>query len=81
MNETNTTESLLTKLKKFIQSLAGGRMRHIALNAEAIDRVLAGDDAAPGGGALSPGEVGPAVRRVCRLLHDAALVRRLWASR
>jgi hypothetical protein len=56
-------------------------MRHIALNAEAIDRVLAGDDAAPGGGALSPGEVGPAVRRVCRLLHDAALVRRLWASR
>ncbi len=51
-------------------------MRHIALNAEAINRVLAGDDAA-----LSLGEVGPAVRRVCRLLHDAALVRRLWASR
>jgi hypothetical protein len=56
-------------------------MRHIALNAEAIDRVLAGEDAAPGGGTLSPGAVGPAVRRVCRLLHDAALVRGLWASR
>lgn len=56
-------------------------MRHIALNAEAIDGGLAGENAAPGGGTLSPGAVGPAVWQVCQLLHDAALVRGLWASR
>jgi hypothetical protein len=56
-------------------------MRHIALNAEAIDGVLAGDDAAPGGGALPSGQTGPAVQRVCRLFHDAALARTPWANR
>jgi len=55
-------------------------MQHIALNAEAIDGVLAGDDAAPIPGARLAGEIGTTMLRVCLLRHDAEQNRSSWAN-